>query len=310
MEVQHKETDIEEILEKKPKDRSKIYFFIIAFSALLATNLYFYIKYRSSGEKLYTVTLQKENLQIELDRLEAELDNFYTDELFGSEDIQAKELQARHIIAEIRESLEDNEMSEEDLLLAKQQVSGLRDNVTKLKGDVIDLRVKNELLRKENEKLSREIAENQDKILGLQSENNNLENKVSVASHIKVSNIHLSGIEISKRGKVSLEGRAKRIDKMQINFSIVDNPLTDKGEKDVYVRIINPQGNLIADADNIFYVHGEKLQYTMKQEIDFTNNGEEYAFFWTDPNGFKKGAYTILLYSDNSIMGRSSIVLK
>ena len=76
-------SDIKEIKEReiihsepeKKKSNSKIYFFIIAISALLATNIYFYVKYKSSGEKLYTITLQKESLQIEIDRIEAELDN-------------------------------------------------------------------------------------------------------------------------------------------------------------------------------------------------------------------------------------------
>ena len=47
-----------------------------------------------------------------------------------------------------------------------------------------------------------------------------------------------------------------------------------------------------------------------EQNINFTNNGEEYQLLWSDNHKFKKGAYTVLLYADNAIMGRSSVVLK
>ena len=81
----YKQEDIEKVessssakkYQEEPlkRNNSKVYFFIIAIAALLATNIYFYVKYRSSGEKLYTMAIQKQDLQIEIDRIEAELDN-------------------------------------------------------------------------------------------------------------------------------------------------------------------------------------------------------------------------------------------
>lgn len=311
MEVKYEDKSLgEESNLKVHKDRSKIYFFIIALTALLATNLYFYIKFRSSGEKLYTVTLQKESLEMELDRLEAELDNFYTEELTGSEELAKMESEARQTIANLRETLKDNSISEEDLNSAKQRVSALRDNVTILKTDVIELRVKNELLEKENERLNEQIAKSRDEIKGLTSENEALGDKIDIASYIKVSNLQLAGVHVGRRGNISLETKAKRIDKLQINFSLADNELSSKGAKEVYIRVINPQGSLIAEPNDVFHVHGEKLQYTQKEQISFTNNGEEYTFYWEEPDGFKKGAYTVLLYSNNAIMGRSSVIFR
>lgn len=311
MEVKYEDTNLDEESEMKiHKDRSKIYFFIIALTALLATNLYFYIKFRSSGEKLYTVTLQKENLEMELDRLEAELDNFYADELIESEELTKMESEARQTIESLRQTLKDNNISEEELTSAKQRVAVLRDNVTILKTDVIELRVKNELLQKENERLNEQVAKNRIEIQGLASENEALGDKIDIASYIKVSNLQLAGVQIGRRGNISLETKAKRIDKLQISFSLADNELSSKGIKDVYIRIINPQGSLLAKPNDVFYVHGEKLQFTQKEQINFTNNGEEYTFYWEDPDGFKKGAYTVLLYSNNAIMGRTSVIFR
>ncbi|MGV6946146.1 hypothetical protein [Sphingobacterium kyonggiense] len=293
------------------RDNSKIYFFIIAIAALLATNIYFYVKFKSSGEKLYTVTLQKENLQTEIDRIEAELDNLKAQNVVPTEELNAAEQDARGKIEELRKGLEKGEVSDKDVEAAKQDVARLKDQVAKIKDEITGLRIKNELLAETNSQLKEEVNSSNNKVEALNSERRNLNDKISKASNLKVSNIHIAGVELKKSGDVELETKAKRIDKMQINFTLADNPLAAVGKKDIYVRIINPKGNLIADSEDLFYVHGEKLQYTFKESINFSNNGQEYQMTWSDEgHKFQKGAYTVLLYADNAIMGRSSIVLK
>lgn len=307
---------VDEVREKekegqRKRDSSKIYFFIIAIAALLATNIYFYVKFRSSGEKVYTLTVQKESLQIEIDRIEAELDNLNEENVALSEAMKRSELQARKIIADLRKELEANVLTTEQLNQARKIVASLKVDVSGLKTDIADLKAKNEMLKKENEILNSKVSEGESKISGLTAHNSDLKEKVTTASAVKVSNITINGLQEKRKGRVEVETRAKRVDKLEINFTIADNTLAKTGAKEIFVRIINPQGNLIAQSNDIFYVHGEKLQYTFKESINFTNNGEEYKFLWQEEGkDFAKGAYTILLYADNAIMGRSSVILK
>ncbi|EEI91602.1 hypothetical protein ACR78F_02930 [Sphingobacterium spiritivorum] len=307
---------VDEVREKekegqRKRDSSKIYFFIIAIAALLATNIYFYVKFRSSGEKVYTLTVQKESLQIEIDRIEAELDNLNEENVALSEAMKKSELQARKIIADLRKELEANVLTTEQLNQARKIVASLKVDVSGLKTDIADLKAKNEMLEKENEILNSKVSEGESKISGLTAHNSDLKDKVTTASAVKVSNITINGLQEKRKGRVEVETRAKRVDKLEINFTIADNTLAKTGAKEIFVRIINPQGNLIAQSNDIFYVHGEKLQYTFKESINFTNNGEEYKFLWQEESkDFAKGAYTILLYADNAIMGRSSVILK
>jgi len=296
---------------EEKRDNSKIYFFIIAIVALLLTNVYFYVKFKSSGEKLYTVTLEKESLQIEIDRIEAELDNLSNQDIALSGDIMASEREARNIIEGLRQKLEISGISEEELESARQQVVILKSNVANLKVNMNELKLQNDMLARENELLSSKVRERSQHIEEISKKNKDLNDKVNIASSIKVSNIQVNGIEISRRGNLEIETKAKRVDELQIKFTIADNPLAVEGNKDIFIRVIDPQGNLIANANNVFYIHGDKLQYSTKETIRFTNRGEEYQFLWKDSaKGFKKGAYTVLLYADNAIMGRSSVVLK
>jgi len=293
-------------------DRSKIYFFLIAIAALLFTNVYFLVKFKSSGEKLYTVALQREELQREVDRAEAELDNVKNTNLEGiPEDLLKEEQSARAVISDLRVQLDDVNFTEKQIQDVKKVIQHLKERVTVIKDDTNELRLQNELLRAENETLSNAVEEKSSALKDLHEHTEDLNRKVSVASSVKVSNIFMNGVKENRKGLYEIDSRAKRIDKLQIKFTIADNELAKEGMKDVYVRVIDPEGNLIANSSNIFYVKSNsKLQYTFKEHISFTNNGEEYEFLWSDDNKFKKGAYTVLLYADGAIMGRSSIILK
>lgn len=296
--------------EPSKRSNSKIYFFIIAIAALLATNVYFYVKFKSSGEKLYMMAIQKQDLQIEIDRIEAELDNLVSLKVVGVDSaMQASEIRAREVISELRIKLENQTISEEDILVATREVARLKGDVSELRLALNELKARNEILQKENQTLTRQVSTTDKKVTALSKENTELKDKVSVASALKVSNIQVNGISISKRGRIETESRSRRVDQLQVLFSIADNTLTPKGNKEVFVRVIDPSGNLFGDANDMFYVHGEKLQYTFKETINFTNNGEEYQFLWSQDK-FEKGAYTVLLYNDNAIMGRASVVLK
>lgn len=309
--MEDRSTTTQQIISHK-KDKSKFYFFLVAICALLSTNVYFYVKFKSSGEKLYTVALQREELQREIDRAEAELDNVKNANLndFTPELISYEE-SARKTISDLRVELDDVNISDKKITQAKEVIQQLKQRVTMIKDESSELRLQNDILRKENEELSSKVLEKSTEVIELQGHNHDLSRKVSTASSIKVSNILVNGVEKNRKGIYEIETKAKRVDKIQIKFSIADNELAKIGGKDIFVRVIDPMGNLIADTSNMFPIQdGNKLQFTFKERIDFTNKGEEYEFLWSDTQKFKKGAYTVLLYADGSIMGRSSIVLK
>lgn len=314
MEVKTEHKKVDTNVKIKKKENSKIYFFIIAIAALLLTNVYFYVKYKSSGEKLYTVALQKEKLQREIDRIEAELDNIQNIREFAavdSEEIIESEQRTRVMIADLRANLEENDLSETQLIALEQEIFKLKGNVTAMKSNIEELKLQNEILRQQNQQLANSVSNKASQVQSLEASNKDLQQKVGVASSIKVSNIQINGIEIKRRGNKEIETRAKRTDELQIQFTIADNPLAPVGQRDVFVRIVDPNGNLIADRNNTFSVNNDELQYTFRESINFTNHGEEYEILWNnDGKGFKQGAYTVLLYADNAIMGRSSIVLK
>lgn len=312
--MQETDTKQETGIESNPgeirKDSTKIYFFVVAIAALLATNVYFYIKYKNTGEKVYELTDEKVNMQAEIDRIEAEIDRLTDENIELSASLKTAQDSVRSTITALRAALAQSNLTREQLANAQQEINELKLQVSSYLSEVQNLRNQNARLASERDELQQEVSSSSDRLTELEEQNTDLTDKVRLASALKVSSISINGVRERNNDRESIETRARRIDKFKIDFTIADNPLAEVGTHDIYVRIIDPNGNLRTTDKGLFEVDGNQIQYTYKTEIGFENDGASYTIEWTDARGFQKGTYTILLYEDSSVMGQSSIVLR
>lgn len=305
------EKGIESVPEESRKDSTKIYFFVVAIAALLATNVYFYVKYKNKDDKIYELTEEKVSMQAEIDRIEAELDRL-TD---GNVKLSASQMTAqdsvRSTIATLRAELAHRNLTREQLGRAQQEINQLKQQVSAYIQEVGLLRDQNNQLIAERDGLKQEVSSSSDRLVELEAQHTDLVDKVRAASAIKVSRISINGIRQRSNERESVETRARRVDRFRIDFTIVDNPLAELGKHDIYMRVIDPNGNLRTTTDDgLFEADGRQMQYTYKTTINFENDGAVYTMEWADKRGFQKGTYTILLYAGNAVMGESSVVLK
>lgn len=296
-----------EVTQKR--DTTKVYFFIIAIIALIATNVYFYIKYQSSEEYSYGLSTEMAYMQDEIDRIEAELNRLTSENSELSKSLQASEDSVRVLIASLREKLNEQNLTRLELNNAQAEIDRLREDVIRYKNDLAVLNEQNEALLAENQNLQREVSSKQDRVQALEQANKGLSDQIRAAAVLKLSNINVMGIRELKGNKESVDDKARRVDRIRVVYTLADNPLIAHGDIVVFMRIIDPNGNLKTLENQTFELSGNPMQYTDKHTIQFTNQGESYTMDWIDPQGFKKGTYTIVLYTENSTMGRGSLVL-
>jgi len=304
------ETGSESKPEEIRKDSTKVYFFVVAIVALLATNVYFYVKYKNTGDQVYELTSEKVNMQAEIDRIEAEMDQLTDENIEINAALKASQDSVRTTIASLRQQLEQNNLSRGQLGEARQEINQLKQQVSQYKTEIEQLKTQNDRLKSERDQLKREISSSSDRVAVLEELNTDLTDKVKLASALKLSHILVNGVRERSGDKEGIETRARRADKLKITFTIADNPLAEKGVHDVYLRVIDPNGNLRTADYGLFEVNGNQIQYTYKTTIEFVNDGASYTVDWKDTKAFQKGTYTILLYADNAIMGQGSVVLK
>ena len=117
------EKGTEPVPEESRRDSTKIYFFVVAIAALLATNAYFYVKYKSTDNKVYELTDEKVSMEAEIDRIEAELDRLIDDNIELSASLKSAQDSVRSTIATLREELAKSNLTREQLGRAQQEIS-------------------------------------------------------------------------------------------------------------------------------------------------------------------------------------------
>ncbi|MGZ3874230.1 MAG: hypothetical protein ACXVJD_15005, partial [Mucilaginibacter sp.] len=132
-----------------------------------------------------------------------------------------------------------------------------------------------------------------------------------VASALKVATVNVVAYKIKGSGKEVDTKRSSVAKKIKINFTIASNAVAEKAMHDIFVRVIDPTGNLITGPESsTFNADGQDLQFTYKTSIEFKDDGSAYTIDWLSPVAFQKGSYTVLLYADGFTMGKTSFELK
>jgi hypothetical protein len=298
--------------EQAPKkDSNKIYFLIVVIAALLGTNVYLFLRDKKKDERIVTVTDEKSRMEVEIDKIEAELDKATNANIQLTASMQEEQDLARQKISELREQIRKGQLSQGELAKARKDIEKLRYFVGKYTAEIDDLKKENQALTSERDSLKTSVGNITAKATELEQQNTELSSKVQIGSAIKVANISITPLKVKNSGKETDVSRASSTKKLRLSFTAAENSLAAKGMHDIYVRIIDPTGNLIvSDNSSLFNSDGEELQYTYKTAIEFANDGKVYNVDWTNPSSFQKGTYNIVLYADGYTMGKSSITLK
>jgi len=178
-----------------------------------------------------------------------------------------------------------------------------------MKGYIVQidsLNTMNQMLIAENIGFKQQITEVQNSNVELTKVKEELTSKVSVASVIQAKDI--SAVTLNKKRKET--NRINNIDKLRICFTLRENPIAAAGEKEVFMRIIRPDSLVITTSpDNLFDFNGDKLVYSATRLVDYMNQDIEMCIFLDNTGDFIEGTYSVELYLENNIIGRTTFAL-
>jgi regulator of replication initiation timing len=296
--------------EQKKRDTNKIYFLIAVIVALLGTNVYLYFQKNKSDQRIVTVSDEKTALTTELEKLETELEqaNNSTTEL--STDLKAKDDELKAKIAQLKIALGKGTLTAGELAKAKDDVKQLRYFVGKYTSDIDELTKKNAALTGERDSLKTTVSNVKQIADNLSKANDSLNTKVKAGAALKSSQIQIGAFRIKNSGKETDVTRASTAQKIKVMFTISTNPIAEKGNHDIYMRVLDPAGNLIIGEGGSFNANGQDLQYTYKTAVEFNGEAKTFTLDWTNRNNFEIGTYSVILYADGYTMGRSTFSLR
>lgn len=260
------------------------------------------------SRELDTTMAEKESLSAELQRVKTEYEKLNQENASLQNQLSAKDEEIRLKIAQIQKLIASGDAVQ--LKKAKEELTALKALNQTYVLQMDSLKTANKQLTDENVSLNQNLTTVTTKVNSLTQENSLLSNKVAIASVLKTANLRAFGVRYKGSGKETETSKAKNTDRIKTCFTIMENLVVDKGPKDIFVRVLSPDGAVMSTSSETFIFNGQATLYTTKESIMYENRDTELCVYWEKGNTYNPGKYTIELYCENNQIGVAALELK
>ena len=262
----------------------------------------------------------------------------YKQDVLDQQDLAKEKLAMEEELAQLVEKYENvqvlNSVMDNHLIESKKRIVNLLDTIRSnkpklqllirfrkemeiLKREKFRLFRLNDSLKRENEQIkitldeaSMELNKSKDLRSILVKENKKLSTIVSKNRILSFSNLKGEGIRLRGNGKEIITDKFRKTDRIKVCFTIKDNPYSLKENKKIFLRIYNPEkellGNLIAEN-----FEGKQYEYSSKVSVFYKNQQvNSCVSFMVSNKMLSAGTYTIKLYENHELRKTDYFFLK
>ncbi|WP_178988011.1 chromosome partitioning protein ParA [Winogradskyella schleiferi] len=269
---------------------------------------------------------------------------FYTSKLYSEKQENEKLLVSEkqqvmndlnNMAKDYDEAIAESEVTNQDLIAARERIEGLMDSLKvsqnsvgslwRYKKKYMALQEEMDILLTENDRLK---VENQYLATSLDSTNVQLAERTMFTDSLLVQNTELAtvvkdaaalqtvglvgmGVIERRSGKQIPTERATRSDKIKVCFTVAKNMLTEAGDKELYVQVIDPLNNVLGANDQIEF-EDQVLNYSLISRFNYENRNLNICEYISEleDSKFEKGRYKINVFNDKALVSSSEFELK
>jgi hypothetical protein len=302
--------------ENEHRRRRRPLLFWILPAALVLTNaitlwLWLREKERVSQERLVTqqIVVERDNVREDLLSLRDEYEALQATDSLLQQDIEEKKLRIEELLLEAEKHKNDRYI----IAKLRKETETLRQIMIGYVHTIDSLNTLNQTLVAEKKTVLRKLDEEKQKQTVLVKEKEELKTTIAKGSVLSCFNIGAEGVGYRRGGKKEIEtSKARKTDKIKVNFTLGENKIARPGEKTVFLRVMTPDGKELAEAysDNYKFVFNNSVgYYAGKQTVNYANK-EISAVAYCDGQGeFVPGTYLIEIVCDNVVVGSTSLEL-
>jgi regulator of replication initiation timing len=233
------------------------------------------------------------------------------------------------------EAIAASEIKDQDLIDARERIQGLMDSLKvsqnsvnslwrykkkflALQEEMDELLVENDRLKVENEYLATSLDSTQTQLEertvftdSLLVQNTELANVVEDAAALQTVGLVGMGVIERSSGKQIPTERARRSDKIKICFTVAKNTLTEAGDKELYVQVIDPKNNVLGSNDQVQF-EDQVLNYSLISRFNYENRNLNICEYISqlDDSNFEKGSYKVNVFNDKEMISSSEFTLR
>lgn len=245
--------------------------------------------------------------------LQASLDNLATMES-DNDSMDAyivnKEAQLTALLDSVQNA---KDASDRSLARWKNAAYEYKAQITELQADVDSIKAAYQELSIENEQtkvnLAQEIQNNEE----LKGTVDDLNNTVAEGAQLQLTSIYAGAYKVYSSGEEDETSRARRAERIKTCITIGANPIAEKGEREVVMRVVSPNQKVIAapqdsTGTNQFNVNGNNLLFSARQNVWFENEAKNVCLSM-DYEDFDEGTYQVEIYIDGQMVQEARFVL-
>ncbi|MBK8846709.1 MAG: hypothetical protein IPO27_09290 [Bacteroidetes bacterium] len=282
----------------------------VLLAASLGGNVY---QMQNTKTEVQYVQAKADSLVIEKTDIENELKATY-DEL---DKYKGQNAQLDSLLAEANSRVDDQKLRINQLIKTSKNSQELN---SKLQAELASLReMRDQYLDKIDSLMlaNQQLTVDKENLTGKVDElTKDLASTVDKASIVGVEYVKLATFKKRGNDKYSVTSLAKRTNKFESSFTIMDNKIAKAGEKVVYLQITEPGGKVLgnrSEGSNKFTVKGsnEEQLFTTSTKINYNNDKQEVTMkYEEEERNFVAGAYKVNIYLDNMLVSSTNIFLK
>ena len=269
-----------------------------------------YLNYHQRNEMqelVEIIEIEKEELQEEYENLAIEFDGYSQMDIQNDslQDLLYREQQrVQDLLEELRITKVTNARRISEL---KKELATVRTVLKDYIRQVDSLNATNARLTEENIIVRAENEQVKTKNTQLTNLNTQLTETVTRAAMLELTDCTCTMINKNDR-KTRM---VSQVTKLQFDYTIAKNITCERGLKDLYVRVITPNGVLMNEAENKrFPFESDSIAYSITQQFEYS--GEQYVgtVYLPITEEVEKGFYTIDFFCEGNLIGSFPIQIR
>lgn len=297
------------------KNNSIIYWVIIL--VLLAGCLYLFMSKNKMAQdndiaskmqktQIDSVNTVRDSLQKQFDALSVQIDMMKTQSAHQDSLLASDKEAMQKLKGQIAKILAKKNATDAELKDAREMIGNLTDQSKKYEARIAELEKENAALTGKVQVVTKERDSTVSKNIALHK----------IGSVLHASNLRMDPIHIKNNGKEKETKKAKKVDVLRIKFDIDENRIAESGTKQIYIRLIAPDGSIMGNPTNgsgmMNLNNGGKLGYSVVKDIALTQAQvvKDVTIDWHQEGDYQKGDYQIEIYNEGFKVGSGKVSLK
>lgn len=221
--------------------------------------------------------------------------------------IYAKYTAAKNRVEKLMAELRSEKVkSRERIAQLQGEISTLKNLLRHYVARIDSLSRENEGLRAENQEIRATNEQLTSKVSLVEQENDVLSKRMSLAEKLNVTGVSLTPLK--KNGKV--EKNVTKAAQLKVSFTIPQNNSTPVGNKTIYLRLVNPEGQLLGHGGT-FAMDGGSVACSTKKTVEYSGDElQGVTIYWDVNTALTPGDYTVELFTDGYRLTSRRFTLK